>query len=145
MFDNFYEKNLMRHAATAQRAGRLQDSDASVTLDNPLCGDRVIIDIKLNDSQIIDLAQHTRACVLCQASASIIGSHAIGAREGEITLIMAELTAMLKDNGQPPDGDWKDLSVFKPVIDNKGRHNCVLLPFEALEQAFKQIAEKSKK
>ena len=36
-----------------------------------------------------------------------------------------------------PAGDWAALRILEPVKDYKARHNSILLPFEAVEKAFK--------
>ena len=41
---------------------------------NPVCGDRVIVDLALEDGRVEDVRQETKACVLTQASASILGA-----------------------------------------------------------------------
>ena len=42
----------------------------SARRDNPLCGDRVTIDVRLDDSgKIAEIAHQVRGCLLCQASA----------------------------------------------------------------------------
>jgi NifU-like protein involved in Fe-S cluster formation len=49
---------------------------------------------------------------------------------------------MIRDGGTVPDG-WPDLAAFEPVRDAKSRHECVLLPFEALEQAVKEAVKEA--
>lgn len=133
---NIYHKALLRHAAEARAHGRLDSPDASVTIDNPLCGDRVTIEIKTGDGRIKAIAQEVRACVLCQASASIIGAGATGATATEIEALSAAVSRMLEHGEAAPDGRWAAYSAFEPVREFKSRHRCVLLPFEALIKAF---------
>jgi nitrogen fixation NifU-like protein len=142
MSDDLYQTHLMRLAGDAAAAGRLESPDASVTLDNPLCGDRITIDVRIDqDGRITDVAQETRACVLCQASASVIGAHAEGRTAEEINEIAKRLQDLLKNGtALPADPQWRDLSAFEPVSAHKSRHNCVLLPFNAVAQALKEAA-----
>lgn len=136
MSDDLYQDAIVRHARASVRAGRLERPDASATVDNPLCGDRVIIDLKLDGEQIVEIAQHTRGCILCKASASIVAEHAIGETAASLLDVGGELTAMLKEGKPSPDGGWADLGAFKPVAQHKSRQPCVLLPFDALKEAF---------
>ena len=137
---NIYHKALLRHAAEAHAHGRLDAPDASVTIDNPLCGDRVTIEITTGDGRIEEIAQEVRACVLCQASASIIGAGARGATAAEIDALSAAVGRMLEHGEAAPDGKWSGYSAFEPVREYKSRHRCVLLPFEALIKAFAEAA-----
>ena len=78
MKGELYQQAILAQAEAAVRSGRLDAPDASVTLDNPLCGDRVTIDVKLADDRIADLAHRVRGCRLCEAAASAIGANAVG-------------------------------------------------------------------
>lgn len=138
MIDELYQKELLRHAATAVGHGRLEAPDASVTLDNPLCGDRVTVDLSMGEGRIARLSHVVRACLLCQASASIIAGHAEGQTMARIGTIMEAVRLMLKEGAPLPGDVWSDLAAFTPVAEHKSRHNCVLLPFEALIKAGAQ-------
>jgi nitrogen fixation NifU-like protein len=143
MTANPYQAALKAHAKHACRKGRLDAPDASVTVDNPLCGDRVTIDVKLSDGRIADFAQEVRGCLLCEASASMIGCHAVGATAEQITEARAAMERLLR---APEDADsaakpWTEIDDFAPVRPIKSRHECVLLPFEALVDALREAAE----
>jgi NifU-like protein involved in Fe-S cluster formation len=49
---------------------------------------------------------------------------------------------MLKEEGPPPQGKWRDLAVLEPVRDYKARHASTLLVFDAVENAIAQIEAK---
>ena len=136
MSDDLYQDAIVRHARAGARAGRLEGPDVSATVDNPLCGDRVTIDLKLDGERVVEIAQHTRGCVLCKASASIVAEHAIGETATSLLEVGSDLAAMLREGRPSPDGSWADLGAFKPVAQHKSRQPCVLLPFDALKQAF---------
>jgi SUF system NifU family Fe-S assembly protein len=136
MVDALYQRKILDLAQAAVAGGQLDESDARVELDNPLCGDRVSIEIRKNDDRIDALAHMVRGCVLCQATASIIGTYAVGSTKAEVSAIHASLKAMLSGNGELPEGRWQDLQAMLPVREFKSRHTCVLLPFDALEQAM---------
>ena len=84
MSDTLYNKALLRLAADAAGAGRLERPDASATLHNPACGDRVTMDLQVAEGRISALGHHTQACILTQASAAILGTAAIGASRAEL-------------------------------------------------------------
>jgi nitrogen fixation NifU-like protein len=131
-----YHKEMLRHAAAAHGAGALDHADASVMLDNPLCGDRVTMDVTLKDGRVEKIGHRLHACVLCQASASILGEHAIGHTGAEIGALMTSVSAMLKEDGAVPSAPWEEFGIFEPVIPVRNRHTCVLLPIETLIKAI---------
>lgn len=144
MTDELYHTELLRHAARAHRHGRLENPDASATVNNPMCGDRVTFDVTIIGGKICDLAHEVRACALCQASASILSERAVGTNPDQLATIRSEIELMLGDGAEAPAGPWADYAVFKPVADHTSRHRCVTLPFDALIQATdKALVESS--
>jgi nitrogen fixation NifU-like protein len=70
--DQFYREYILDHYKNPRNFGRLQDADISHEEENPLCGDVVGIDLKLNDGNIEDVRFHGRGCAISQASASLL-------------------------------------------------------------------------
>ncbi|MGP1396688.1 MAG: iron-sulfur cluster assembly scaffold protein [Inquilinaceae bacterium] len=132
---DLYQQAILDHARAAVGAGRLEDATGTATADNPLCGDRVTVDVRLDDGRIAALGHHVRGCVLCTASASILSRHGVGREAREVREAASALAAMLENDGAVPGG-WPDLSIFEPVKRAKSRHQCVLLPFEAARRAL---------
>lgn len=136
MNDELYHKAVMRMAATSAGAGGLENADASITVDNPLCGDRVTMDVTVADGVVTGVGHKVRGCVLCQASASVIGTHAVGQPVAALAAIRSAIQGMLNGESRETPGPWsEDVAAFQPVAAHKSRHNCVLLPFEALLEA----------
>jgi nitrogen fixation NifU-like protein len=136
MNDELYHKAVMRMAATSVGAGGLENADASATTDNPLCGDRVTMDVTVADGVVTGVGHEVRGCVLCQASASAIGTHAVGQPVTGLAAVRTAIHGMLNGETMEPSDPWsEDVAAFQPVAAHKSRHNCVLLPFEALLEA----------
>ena len=140
MTADIYQKDLLRLAARATGAGRLDSADGSARVDNPLCGDRITVDVRLDQGRIVALGHDVKACVLCQATASILGSQATGRTADDIADLITALEAMLKQGAAAPDGDWQGFTAFDPVRPIKSRHECVLLPVRALANAIEAAA-----
>lgn len=136
MSDDLYHQAITALAKAAIGAGKLEDWDAREIADNPLCGDRVTVDVKLHGRRIAKLAHDVRGCLLCRAAASAIGLRAPGRTSEEIAQTRDALHDMLKVGITDPIDGWPELSAFQPVARYKSRHDCVLLPFEALARAL---------
>lgn len=136
MAAELYNQAIIAEARASHAAGRLEGPHGSATCDNPLCGDRVTVDLTLDGGRIGRVAQHTRGCLLTQAAASLIGRHAGGAAPEEVQATAAALRRLLA--GEAVEPGWRDLLMFQPVAAVRSRHDCVLLPFEALEEALRQ-------
>src|SRR5690606_17118556 len=137
MDSSIYHQAILAHAKASVGAGRLNEPAGRATVDNPLCGDRVTVELTVEDGIVTELAHQVRGCLLCQASASVLAQHAQGHTADEIRAVERALTAMVKADGPTPGG-WDDLAAFSPVRDAKSRHECVLLPFRAATEALDQ-------
>lgn len=131
-----YQEAIKALAAAGTGHGRLDAPDARALVDNPLCGDRVEIEVKLSAGRIAALAHRVNGCLLCRAAAAAIGKRAIGASGEEIERLAAQLTEMLERLGPTPDG-WPELAAFAPVHGHRSRYGCVLLPFNSLLVALR--------
>jgi nitrogen fixation NifU-like protein len=133
---DLYNDAIIREAKAAAERPRLPEPDASVTRDNPLCGDRVTLDLAFAPDGTVAAAGHkTRGCLLTQAAASLLVRRAAGASPDELERAAADLRAILReDAGAEPA--WPELAMFGPVRAVKSRHECVLLPFDALGEAL---------
>ena len=135
MSDPLYRKELLRLAADAHGAGRLPHPDATGHAHNPTCGDKVVVDLAMEDGRIRAIAQDAKACVLTQASASILGERLAGASRAEVEALTREVRAMLS-GGPAPAAPFADYNVFDAALSYPSRHRCVLLPLEAVLAAF---------
>lgn len=138
MSEVLYHEALLRLAASGDGAGQLAAPDATTRRDNPLCGDEVILDLRLRDGRVQALAHRVRGCLLCRAAAAALARGAVGRSAAELEDVHARLVAMLRAGGPPPEGAFADLSAFLPVREVRSRQDCVLLPFETLGDALRQ-------
>lgn len=138
MSDPLYAKDLLRLAASAQGAGRLSPFDAEGLAHNPTCGDRVGVTLRLDDAgRVTALAHETKACVLAQASASILGAQLSGADVDGVRELRARVAAMLKE-GTPPPAPFADYAALQGAASFRNRHACVLLPIDAVLKALEK-------
>lgn len=119
--------------------GRLIAPHGEILMHNPLCGDRVEMEVKTDKGRIAAVAHRVKGCLLCRASASIIGANAVGAYSEEIERITMEVERLL-EYGEPLATGWDQLQVFSPVHGHRSRYRCVLLPLRALIAALRIAA-----
>jgi nitrogen fixation NifU-like protein len=129
--DPLYRREILRLAANATGAGPLAHADASATVHNPACGDRVTVELALQDGRISALGHTTQACVLTQASAALLSGLAPGRGQAELEALAGSVRTVLA-GGPAPEG----YGVFDGLTAHAGRHRCVLLPLEAALEAL---------
>jgi nitrogen fixation NifU-like protein len=139
MNDQLYHQAILELAKKARHASRLETPQASVTVDNPLCGDRVTLDLNLADGRVGELGHQVRGCLLCQAATAAISQRAPGETPDTLREVAQEIGDALARAPEAAGELWPELAAFAPVHAHKSRHECVLLPFEALTQALDQI------
>lgn len=136
MSDPLYAKDLLRLAASATGAGRLQTFNAEGSAHNPACGDRIGVTLRLDgDRRIIEIGHETAACVLAQASASLLGTHLEGSDESAVRRLRTDVASMLRE-GDVPAPPFSGYSALSGAAPYRNRHTCVLLPIDAVLDAL---------
>jgi len=131
-----YRRELLRLAADATGTGRLGAPNATGHAFNPTCGDHVSVELTLAGGRIAEFAYETRACVLAQASASILGSALQDATMNDVEKLRANVGAMLELKEPPPSLPFEAYATFEGAAEYQSRHRCVLLPIDAVLDAF---------
>lgn len=73
MSADIYREQILDLARNPVNHGTLDPSDASYQDTNPLCGDRVRIDLRISNDRVIeDVAFSGRGCAISQAAASLL-------------------------------------------------------------------------
>ena len=70
--DQFYREYILDHYKNPRNYGRLDNPDIAHEEDNPLCGDVVGMDFRVQEGVIEDIRFHGRGCAISQASASLL-------------------------------------------------------------------------
>jgi NifU-like protein involved in Fe-S cluster formation len=136
---DLYNARIMQLAAAIPRTTRLARPDATATAHSKLCGSTITVDIVVRDGRISDFGQNVRACLLGQASASVVGREIIGTTPADFAVVAADMRAMLRDGSAVPSGRWADLAVLEPVRAVKARHASTLLVFDGVEKALASL------
>ena len=96
MTDELYHRAILDLARQAGGTPRLEAPDASVTVDNPLCGDRVTLDLTLADGRVGAIGHKVRGCLLCQAAAAVIAARAPGETPAVLREVAGRLTEAIR-------------------------------------------------
>ena len=130
-----YNATILRLATSIPHQMRLADPQATVEKRSPVCGSRVTVDVRLGpDGHVAELGQEVRACALGQASAALMGEHALGRSPADLAAARDALAEFLA--GKRPDpGDWPGLEIFAPARPHSARHASIRLAFEAVAEA----------
>lgn len=134
--DEIYNTRILELAGAISRTGRLTHPHGTATGHSKLCGSTVTVDLELENGRVSDFGQSVKACLLGQASASVMAREIVGSTPEELRTVANTMRAMLKEGGPPPGGRWADLAVLEPVRNYKARQASTLLVFDAVERAL---------
>lgn len=116
-----YSDTLLDHFRHPRNYGDLVSPDISHESFNPLCGDRIRIEVKLRDTIVHEARFKGDACAICTAAASLLTELILGTDVATLSAISNDrLIAALESD-------------IKPT-----RLQCALLPLEALRAGLKE-------
>jgi nitrogen fixation protein NifU and related proteins len=72
MSDPIYTEIIIDEAKNAQNEGKLENPDISQHDANPMCGDSITLQMKINDDLISDIKWHGDGCTICKACTSVL-------------------------------------------------------------------------
>ena len=76
--DSLYAEDILDHYKHPRNYGQLDHPDIHVEANNPLCGDRLAMDLKVKDGVVEDVAFSGQGCAISQASASMLTEEILG-------------------------------------------------------------------
>jgi nitrogen fixation NifU-like protein len=87
---DIYREQILDHSRHPRNFGTLEDADISFEDTNPLCGDRIRIDLKVENGKIVDVRFSGRGCAISQAAASMLTEMLAGQDIDEVRELTAQ-------------------------------------------------------
>lgn len=114
-----------------------------VNRDNPLCGDQVCLVLQVSDANYLqDIRFQGAGCAFCISSASMMCDVVINKCMAEVESITYDVLLALHQEGDSEVLDrYGDVAAFKSVIPFPNRIECVILAWQALQDAIQQLRQ----
>ena len=119
-----YSEKLLDHFRHPRNYGALTDAQISYESFNPLCGDRIRIELKIENTSVKEIRFRGDGCAISIAAASLLTELILAT--GDPTISEDQLIAALESDIKP------------------ARIQCALLPLEAVRAGLKIYQELSK-
>jgi len=139
---DLYQEVILDHGRHPRNHRRLADADRSAKGDNPICGDRVEVFLRLGpDGRIAEAAFDGRGCAISQASASLMTEIVPGRTAEEARAISAALRTLARTGTCPVcEGAVAEamerLTPLGGVSEYPSRVKCATLAWHALDAAL---------
>ena len=75
---DIYHEMIIDYSRNPINYGEIEDHDVTFHDSNPLCGDSIDIDMKIDDNKVSDIKFHGKGCAICMACSSVLTEIAKG-------------------------------------------------------------------
>lgn len=138
---DLYSDILLDHYKLPRNKGKLAEETHSMEGKNPLCGDELILHLKLVDDRIADISFEGNGCAISMASASMLTEDLKGRTIVEVQKRIEQFRSFIRE-GKEPDGEpMDDMTSLAGVAQLPVRVKCATLPWTTMEEALKSIPE----
>lgn len=136
---DLYQEIILDHGRNPRNFRHPPDCDRSAEGDNPLCGDRLTVYLKLDgEGAIEDIAFQGRGCAISMASASMMTEMVQGRSETAVRALFESFHRLVAGEGAVEgDGEALDkLVALSGVRRFPMRVKCATLPWHAMTAAM---------
>ena len=134
-----YQSLILDHNRNPRNFGALDHADRHAEGYNPLCGDQVKVDLKLEGDRIADIRFSGNGCAISKASASLMTTAVKGKTLAEAESLFEGFHGLVTGTAVPedPKKSLGKLAIFAGVAEFPVRVKCATLAWHALHDAMK--------
>ncbi|MBT2687538.1 SUF system NifU family Fe-S cluster assembly protein [Bacillus sp. ISL-47] len=140
--DTLYRQVIMDHYKNPRNKGVLEDDSLTINMNNPTCGDRIQLTLKLEDGKVTDAKFEGEGCSISMSSASMM-TQAIKGKNIEEALKLSKVFSdmMLGKEYDEDDLDLGDIEALQGVSQFPARIKCATLAWKAMEKGINEENE----
>ena len=132
-----YQSVILEHNRSPRNYRVMEHADRWAEGNNPLCGDRLTVWLKLDGELISDVSFQGMGCAISRASASLMTATVKGKSRREAQAIFERFHRLVTGTMDSADAETLGkLAVFSGVSAYPTRVKCASLPWHALKQAL---------
>jgi len=135
---NLYEQVIIDHNKSPRNFRAIDAPTGSAEGYNPLCGDRVVVYVRMEGDVIADVSFTGNGCAISKASASLMTAVLKGKTRHEAEAYRLRFHRMLTAGADAPDAstDMGKLEALRGVRDYPIRIKCATLAWSAMMAAL---------
>lgn len=142
MIDDLYQEVIIDHSKKPRNFGKMEGSSAKAEGFNPLCGDRLTLQLRLDNDVVTDVKFTGAGCAISMASASLMSEALKGKTRQEAEALFERFHLLLTSEAGKSEGLGK-LAVFSGVREYPARVKCATLAWHTLHAALENSAGKA--
>jgi nitrogen fixation protein NifU and related proteins len=132
---DLYQETIIDHSKRPRNRGVLDQPTHSAEGFNPLCGDRLTLQLKIENGRVSAVAFQGMGCAISTASASLMTDTIKGKTAEEAEETFENFHALLTEE-RPGTSDLGKLAVFSGVREYPMRVKCATLAWHTLRAAL---------
>ncbi|KUP26355.1 Fe-S cluster assembly sulfur transfer protein SufU [Paenibacillus sp. DMB5] len=133
--DDLYRRVIMDHYKNPRNRGSFEDDALKIELNNPTCGDRITLQLKVEDGIVKDARYSGEGCSISMSSASMMTEAVKGQTIGRALELADSFSSLMK--GEDADfGDYEDIEALSGVNKFPARIKCATLAWNALRKGI---------
>ena len=136
-----YQEVILDHNRQPRNFGEIDGAEHHAEGNNPLCGDRLTVDLTVDGERIVDVRFRGQGCAISTASASLMTEAVKGKTLEEANALFEAFHEMLTGDPSVPaelTGEIGKLAVFAGVREFPIRVKCATLPWHTLRAALRR-------
>lgn len=133
--EDLYQELILDHYRNRRGEGHLDDPDVEVDQNNPLCGDVVHLELKIEDGRVSEVGHTGEGCSISRASASMLAETLPGSTIEEVFDRVERFRQMMHGE-EIEDEDLGDAIALSGVAKFPARIKCALLSWTATNEAL---------
>lgn len=136
--DQLYRSVIMDHYKNPRNKGSIENDAVTIDMNNPTCGDRIHLTLKVTDGIVEDAKFDGEGCSISMSSASMM-TQLIKGKKVEEALELAEIFSKMMMGEEYTDKyDLEDVEALQGVAQFPARIKCATLAWKAMEKGVKQ-------
>lgn len=129
-----YHEVVLDHYRHPRHRGAMDACTHAADGANPLCGDRLRIELRCAGGRVAAMRFTGEACAIATAAASMLGDQLAGMDRAGIEALAGQLERLV-ETGEPDDS-LGPLAALAPLQRHPARRKCALLPMAAIRAAL---------
>lgn len=134
--NDLYQEVILDHNKNPRNWGHIDNPSKFSEGYNPLCGDRIDLYLKIDDSKVEDIRFQGNGCAISKASASIMTALVKGKTFEEIKKLFDEFHDVITHGCEEHEPSNANLEVFCGVKEFPTRVKCATLAWHTLVDAL---------